>query len=30
MNRKYLALAATIGVYCAIFLIGGAMYDNVL
>jgi galactofuranose transport system permease protein len=30
MSRKYLPLAATIGVFCAIFLIGGAIYDNFL
>lgn len=30
MNRKYLPLAATIGVFCAIFLIGGSMYNNFL
>lgn len=30
MNRKYLPLAATIAVFLALFLIGGAMYKNVL
>ncbi len=30
MNTKYLPLAATIAVFLAIFLIGGAMYNNFL
>ena len=30
MNAKYLPLAATIAVFLAIFLIGGAMYNNFL
>lgn len=30
MNRKYLPLAATVAVFLAIFLIGGALYNNFL